>query len=122
MPFLDLAGGWHAGPLFVYRVRRPPIRAKNMRDAGKIHRLQTQRATPPWADMAAIRAVYRQAKRLSRETGEPYVVDHIVPKMSELVCGLHVVWNLRVITDAENARKSNLYWPDMPMEQQSFNF
>lgn len=120
MPFLDLAGGWHAGPLFVYRVRRPPIYPKGKE--GLFRHRQTRRAMPPWADPAAIRAVYKEAKRVTRETGILHVVDHIVPKIHPCVCGLHVVWNLRVITEAENIRKSNLYWPDMPMEQQSFNF
>jgi len=84
---------------------------------GKRRRQREARATPPWADRAAIRAIYKKAKRLSKSTGEQHVVDHIVPLDGKLVCGLHVSWNLRVIPWLENARKSWHTWPDMPFEQ-----
>jgi 5-methylcytosine-specific restriction endonuclease McrA len=44
---------------------------------------------------------------MSQTTGERYVVDHIIPLQGEAVCGLHVPWNLRVITQEENLAKSN---------------
>jgi 5-methylcytosine-specific restriction endonuclease McrA len=54
-----------------------------------------------------MRHLYLQAMELTKLTGERYVVDHIVPLISDEVCGLHVPWNLRVITQEENLRKSN---------------
>ena len=67
-------------------------------------------ATPKWItpeQKLAMRQLYLQAMELTKLTGERYVVDHIVPLISDEVCGLHVPWNLRVITQDENLRKSN---------------
>ena len=67
-------------------------------------------ATPPWlthAQKQDIRQLYQIAITMTKTTGERYVVDHIVPLISDEVCGLHVPWNLRVITQEENLKKSN---------------
>jgi 5-methylcytosine-specific restriction endonuclease McrA len=112
---LPLIGGHHVGPLFEINKKRPLVRQKGRE--GVIHRAQTKRRTPPWADMDAIRAIYKEAKRLCELTGEAYVVDHIVPKCGKIVSGLHLPWNLRIIHWLENARKGAHTWPDMPNEQ-----
>ena len=67
-------------------------------------------ATPKWItteQKLAMRKLYLQAQELTKLTGERYVVDHIIPLISDEVCGLHVPWNLRVITQEENLVKSN---------------
>lgn len=67
-------------------------------------------ATPPWITLEQkkqMRGLYLEAQGFTKITGERYVVDHIVPLLSEEVCGLHVPWNLRVITQEENLKKSN---------------
>lgn len=64
-------------------------------------------ATPPWADRAAIKAVYQDSIRLTVETGVSHEVDHIVPLNGALVSGLHVHWNLKAIPAGANRTKSN---------------
>lgn len=64
-------------------------------------------ATPAWSERDEIAAVYTRAASLSRGTGIPHEVDHIVPIKGRTASGLHVIANLQILTAAENARKSN---------------
>ena len=76
----------------------------------KARRRKHRDATPPWLtrkQKSEIRQLYQIAITMTQTTGEQYVVDHIVPLRSHEVCGLHVPWNLRVITQEENLKKSN---------------
>jgi hypothetical protein len=76
----------------------------------KARRRKHREATPPWLtkkQKTEIRQLYQIAITMTKTTGEQYVVDHIVPLRSSDVCGLHVPWNLRVITQEENLKKSN---------------
>ena len=79
------------------------------------HRRAVQlRATPLWANQFIIGEAYHLAKLRGKVCGGKWHVDHIVPMNSKIVCGLHVEHNLRVIPGAENIRKSNRHWPNMP--------
>ena len=64
---------------------------------------------------------YREARRLTEETGVNYVVDHYWPINGRTSCGLHVPWNLRVITSTENSAKSDKepedHWSSITIEQ-----
>lgn len=76
----------------------------------KSRRRKHRDATPPWLtpeQKKQIREIYVAAIRMSKITGEQYVVDHIFPLRSDVSCGLHVPWNLRIITRRENLEKSN---------------
>lgn len=66
-------------------------------------------ATPRWADQNKIVAIYMERERLSCETGIPHDVDHVIPIVSQLVCGLHCEFNLRVVPAHENRSKSNRF-------------
>ena len=73
-----------------------------------------KRATPSWSDSEIIENIYKEASRISQETGILQHVDHVIPLRSRTVCGLHCPDNLQIIPASENVRKKNIYWPDMP--------
>lgn len=96
--------GSHPGPLFgPLAIRR--LSTKGLRS--RYYRRKVALATPPWASRSAIRQVYREAKALTKATGVLHSVDHIIPLRGELVWGLHVEYNLRVVPHTENMRKGN---------------
>ena len=71
-------------------------------------------AAPQWANYFFIEEIYDLAVRRTKATGFAWEVDHIVPLVSPLVCGLHCEQNLRVIPASVNRSKGNRHWPDMP--------
>lgn len=62
-------------------------------------------ATPAWAEINEIIHIYNEARILTETTGIDHEVDHIVPLNSQLVCGLHCLANLQILTAEENNRK-----------------
>jgi hypothetical protein len=102
-----------ARPLEEKRVFQKAWKDRNVlwvRADTKNRRRKHRQASPPWLtrkQKQEMRELYKIAMTMTKTTGEQYVVDHIVPLRSEFVCGLHVPWNLRVITQEENLKKSN---------------
>lgn len=96
------------------------FREYNKANRGKRNNIRTKRratklnATPSWAKAEAIEWFYRRAKQLEQQLGTKFHVDHIVPLVHPLVCGLHCEHNLRVIPAGKNLSKGNHFWPDMP--------
>jgi hypothetical protein len=81
---------------------------KAMYKAASVARMKhVKQATPPWADLAAIEALYAQAEVVTAQTGIPHHVDHFYPLRSKTMCGLHVPANMRIIPDVVNTRKGN---------------
>lgn len=64
-------------------------------------------ACPQWADQDKILEFYKEAQRLTSETGIKHEVDHKIPLHGKLVSGLHVPNNLQVLTAYDNAVKHN---------------
>ena len=59
-------------------------------------------ATPAWANLKEIQAFYA-------ECPEGMDVDHEVPLSGGIVCGLHVLSNLRHLPHIENVRRPRIY-------------
>ena len=76
----------------------------------KMRHEHVARATPNWLtskQLAEIMEIYEEARRITAETGALHVVDHIWPLRGKNSCGLHVPWNLQIVTSAENDSKGN---------------
>lgn len=91
------------------KLKKDRAKAKSAKQAHvkRLHEARKREAMPPWADVQAIQAVYEEARRVTAETGIPHEVDHIEPLLGKNASGLHVHYNLRVITRTENRRKGN---------------
>lgn len=86
-------------------------RAKHTADTAK-YRADKDKRTPNWLtefDLLRIKCLYQVAAMRTRESGEPWHVDHVIPLRGELVSGLHTPLNMRVIRGEENEKKNNRY-------------
>jgi hypothetical protein len=71
-------------------------------------RAAQESATPSWLtaiDKAMIQEMYDVSEARYIQTGIKHHVDHIVPINGKGVAGMHVPWNLQVITAHENLSK-----------------
>lgn len=68
------------------------------------------KATPRWLTkehLDMIEDIYLKARELQEQDGIKRHVDHIVPLQGKGVCGLHVPWNLQILTEEQNQKKNN---------------
>jgi hypothetical protein len=99
------------------KANRPKMRVWNSewkkRNSDKVaadrafRRAIQRNATPPWVDRKEIEKFYSEARELTIATKVDHHVDHRYPLIHSRFSGLHVPWNLRVITAAENWSKNN---------------
>ena len=69
-------------------------------------------AYPSWMgedERFFLKEIYELCELRNRVTGVKWEVDHVVPLQGKAVCGLHVPWNLQVITAKENRAKGNRF-------------
>jgi hypothetical protein len=71
-------------------------------------RAKLKKATPNWLKKEhylKIKTIYKECV----ERGVDYNVDHIIPLNGKTVSGLHVPWNLQIIKNSDNFKKSNKF-------------
>lgn len=68
-------------------------------------------------DKVNILKIYKDSLKL-KSYGFDVQVDHIIPINHDIVCGLHVSWNLQILTKDDNIKKSNKF--DGTYENQSW--
>lgn len=75
-------------------------------------------ATPAWLSaiqLAQIQEIYDIALAVSVQTGIKHHVDHVHPLQGNNFSGLHVPWNMQILTAKENIIKKN----KIPMHENS---
>ena len=87
---------------------------RRLRSANEQYRKACRRADIYRHDLEIqhrIDLIYDEMKTRNK-AGEDVVVDHIIPINNELVCGLHLPWNMQLLSRSENSIKSNDFDPD----------
>ena len=113
--YIDKAITWskenHERRLEIQSNHKKNNRASATADTAK-YRADKDQRTPNWLtefDLLHIKCLYQVAAMRTRESGEPWHVDHVIPLRGKLVSGLHTPSNMRVIRGEENERKNNFY-------------
>jgi hypothetical protein len=93
----------HRALIAAWKLKNGP----RLMESVRFRQARKRNATPPWLtkeQREQIVALYDLAAMLNA-AGFPTHVDHIVPLRGKLVCGLHVPWNLQLLSAGENMAK-----------------
>ena len=97
----------HAALISKWSKENKPIR----REACARRRFTVKQATPAWRDEELIELVYAEADHRGM------TVDHIVPLQAPNVCGLHVHYNMQLLSRCDNAGKGSRIFFLIPVLQ-----
>lgn len=95
-----------------YQQNRHVILMKN-----SYHR--AKRALRYIGDFPEISAIYQQARSMGEQGA--FHVDHIVPLVNDLVCGIHIPCNLQILSREDNLSKNNKFIPYIEKYDESGN-
>ena len=105
---------WRSPAKFEHETKKIDIWQANNRDkmnaSAATVRAKRRNRKPKWIKdvfVEEIKVWYKRAKMLNQFTGQKWEVDHIVPLNGKNVSGLHVPWNLQLLTKKQNRDKSN---------------
>ena len=91
----------------IYYYKRKQYRhVENRRRLEKFSRVATEKGREK------LKRLKLEAQLLTIDTGVKYEVDHIIPLINKIVCGLSVPANCQVITKDANRRKSSRFDQD----------
>lgn len=88
-----------------HRLNNPGMYAAHF----KLRQQRKNMALSGWANLVAMEAIYIECARITKETGIKHHVDHFYPLKSDIVCGLHNEFNLRIIPAKDNLSKGNSF-------------
>jgi hypothetical protein len=94
-------------------IKKAKLNNKGLVNASIARRKHAQsKRTPVWLtadEFWMMEQAYALAALRTKMLGFSWQVDHILPLQGSLVSGLHVPYNLQVIPQADNVRKSNKF-------------
>jgi hypothetical protein len=93
-----------------YKQNNPTRFASIICNIASRYRAKKKSAQPAWLTtnhLNQIKLFYDCSAYCSSLGQVKFHVDHIIPLQGELVSGLHVPWNLQVLSESENTAKSN---------------
>ena len=107
---------WRCPVKFENETKKIDIWQANNRDkmnaTAAIVRAKRSKRKPKWIKDVFIEDIkiwYHRAKLIKQFTDELWEVDHIVPMNGKNVSGLHVPWNLQLLTKKQNRDKRNYH-------------